>query len=101
MFRRLREPGDTVEIVVDGRAAVASETDTVAAALLVLGVSPFRRTHGGNAPRTVWCGMGACFDCLVTVDGEGNRQACLTPVRPGMTIETGARLPPLPRDAGR
>jgi hypothetical protein len=37
--------------------------------------------------------MGVCFDCLVTVDGVGNRQGCLTLVREGMAVETqrGAR----------
>lgn len=32
--------------------------------------------------------MGACFDCLVTIDGVGNRQGCLTAVREAMAIET-------------
>jgi sarcosine oxidase subunit alpha len=31
--------------------------------------------------------MGVCFECLVTVDGVGNRQACLVHVREGMTVE--------------
>jgi sarcosine oxidase subunit alpha len=37
--------------------------------------------------------MGVCFECLVTVDGMGSRQACLVPVRAGMVVETqhGAR----------
>ena len=32
--------------------------------------------------------MDVCFDCLVTVDGIGNRQGCLIEVRQGMRIET-------------
>jgi predicted molibdopterin-dependent oxidoreductase YjgC len=37
--------------------------------------------------------MGVCFECLVTIDGVGNRQACLISVRAGMRVETqsGAR----------
>ena len=35
--------------------------------------------------------MGVCFDCLVTIDGVGNRQGCLVPVREGMRVETAAR----------
>jgi sarcosine oxidase subunit alpha len=31
--------------------------------------------------------MGVCFDCLVTIDGVGNRQGCLVPVSPGMKID--------------
>jgi hypothetical protein len=29
-----------------------------------------------------------CHDCLVTVDGAGNAQACLVPLRAGMAVET-------------
>jgi NADH dehydrogenase/NADH:ubiquinone oxidoreductase subunit G len=32
--------------------------------------------------------MGVCFDCLVKIDGDANRQACMTTVRDGMRIET-------------
>jgi len=31
--------------------------------------------------------MGVCFECLVTIDGVGNRQGCLVPVREGMRVE--------------
>jgi D-hydroxyproline dehydrogenase subunit gamma len=32
--------------------------------------------------------MGVCFDCLLSIDGIGSRQACLVPVHEGMRIET-------------
>jgi NADH dehydrogenase/NADH:ubiquinone oxidoreductase subunit G len=37
--------------------------------------------------------MGVCFDCLVNIDGQPNRQACMTPVREGMVVrrQLGAR----------
>ncbi len=37
--------------------------------------------------------MGVCFDCLMEIDGVGNRQACLTPVAAGMQVrrQRGAR----------
>jgi predicted molibdopterin-dependent oxidoreductase YjgC len=37
--------------------------------------------------------MGVCFDCLVEIDGVGNRQACLTLVADGMQVrrQRGAR----------
>jgi sarcosine oxidase subunit alpha len=41
--------------------------------------------------------MGVCFDCLVTIDGVGSRQACLVPVREGMSVETQQGK----REAGR
>ena len=32
--------------------------------------------------------MGACFECLVVIDGVGNRQACLTTVTDDMVVQT-------------
>jgi hypothetical protein len=32
--------------------------------------------------------MGVCFDCLVVIDGVGNRQGCLVPLSEGMAVET-------------
>lgn len=88
MFKRF--DGDTrkpVEIFVDGRSVMAREGDTVSAALLASGLDVRRKTAVSGAPRLPYCMMGVCFDCLVTVDGMGNRQGCLIPVRPGMKIE--------------
>ncbi len=98
MFRRLHEPSRRVVIVVDGQSVTAAEGDTVAAALLLRGTTRFRQTARSNAPRGVYCGMGVCFDCLVTIDGEPNRQACLVPVCDGMEIITGAGAPHLTTD---
>lgn len=93
MFRRLLEPSRTMTIRVDGQSVGAAEGDTVAAALLLAGKSLFRKTAKSAAPRGPYCGMGVCFDCLVTIDGEPNRQACLVPVREGMEIMTGTGAP--------
>ena len=46
-----------------------------------------RSTAVSGAPRLPYCMMGVCFDCLVTIDGVGNRQGCLVPVAEGMQIE--------------
>jgi len=62
---------------------------TVAAALLNIGVTTFRRDLDGLARGPV-CGMGTCFECRVVVDGVANVRACLAPVRDGMSIETSA-----------
>lgn len=79
---------EAVEILINGRPVLACAGETVATALLAAGVRRFRRTHKTGAPRGLYCGMGVCFECLVTVDGVANVQACLTPVTPGMRIET-------------
>ncbi|SFH42320.1 2Fe-2S iron-sulfur cluster binding domain-containing protein [Ensifer sp. OV372] len=71
---------------------VAAE-QTVAAALLGQGISTLRMSVVGNTPRAPYCLMGVCFECLVTIDGTQNRQACMTIVRDGMAIssQSGAR----------
>ncbi|PRY03436.1 (2Fe-2S)-binding protein [Paraburkholderia sp. BL25I1N1] len=71
---------------------------SVAAALLAAGVSRFRATPVSGAARAPFCMMGACFDCLVEIDGMPSRQACMVEVKAGMRIRSqeGARdLPPL------
>ena len=89
MFARLPDDGaPAVTIVVDGTAVTARAGDTVAAALLVAGLRAFRATAVSGAPRGPFCMMGACFDCVVTVNGRRNVQACLVRVEDGMTIET-------------
>jgi predicted molibdopterin-dependent oxidoreductase YjgC len=89
MFRRLPDIEDQpVTIHVDGRSVAARAGDTVAAALLADGRDHCRTTPVSGEPRAPYCMMGVCFDCLVTVDGVGNRQGCLVPVREGMVIET-------------
>ncbi len=89
MFERVghRQRPDVV-ISVDGVRTVAKEGDTVAAALLAAGLLATRRTPVSGAPRGPYCMMGVCFECLVTIDDAGNRQACLIPVREGMRIST-------------
>jgi D-hydroxyproline dehydrogenase subunit gamma len=98
MFRRLREPAAVVTLLVDGEAVMADEGDMVAAAILLSGRSVFRHTAKSSAPRGPYCGMGVCFECLVTIDGEPNRQACLVPVRSGMRVVTGGGAPHLASD---
>jgi predicted molibdopterin-dependent oxidoreductase YjgC len=84
----IRRP-EPAEIDVDGACVTAFEGETVATALLAAGIRTFRRTASG-APRGPFCNMGACFECLVTIDGEPWQRACRTLVRQGMRVETGA-----------
>lgn len=100
MFRRLHDPGETLTILIDGSAFRVTAGDTVAAALLLAGISRFRRSAVSGADRGLYCGMGVCFECLVTINGAPNRQACLTLVENNMTIETGHGAPLPARRAG-
>jgi predicted molibdopterin-dependent oxidoreductase YjgC len=88
MFKRTHDDARReVEISVDGQRVLAREGDTVSAALLASGLDVRRATAVSGAPRLPYCMMGVCFDCLVMIDGVGNRQGCLIPVSAGMKIE--------------
>jgi NADH dehydrogenase/NADH:ubiquinone oxidoreductase subunit G len=91
MFKRLHEARQVVRITVNGRDVSAGAGDTVAAALLLAGHQAFRRSMLSGAARGPYCAMGACFECLVSIDGQQGLQACLVPVRDGMMIETMAQ----------
>jgi predicted molibdopterin-dependent oxidoreductase YjgC len=91
-FRTLPETGARVAFILDGAPASAPAGVTVAAALLAHSGGWTRQTATGE-PRTAFCMMGVCFDCLVEIDGTPNTQACMTLLREGMTVrrQTGLR----------
>lgn len=80
--------GAPIRLFVDGREISAFAGESVAAALLAAGIRALRETGREHAPRGLFCGMGVCFDCLVSVDGRPNLRACMTPVAEGMRVET-------------
>jgi D-hydroxyproline dehydrogenase subunit gamma len=89
MFRRLPDVDDaTIEVTIDGQAERVRAGDTVTAALFSVGIESRRTADMSGTPRTPYCMMGVCFECLVVIDGVGNRQGCLVPISPGMRIET-------------
>ena len=47
-------------------------------------VTTRQSVHG--MPRTAVCGMGICFECRVTINGNAHQLACQTPVATGMQI---------------
>ncbi|MFJ8331876.1 (2Fe-2S)-binding protein [Streptomyces sp. NPDC094437] len=90
--RRLADarPGPSFTVTFDGREIPALPGQTVAAALWSAGVVAWRTTREQGRPRGVFCGIGVCFDCLVTVNYRTDQRACLLPVAPGDAIRTQA-----------
>jgi predicted molibdopterin-dependent oxidoreductase YjgC len=84
----IRSTGRAISFRFDGRAVDALEGETIGAALSAAGITTFRHTPSG-APRGLFCGMGACFDCVVTVDGRIGRRACMTRAAHGMEVSSG------------
>lgn len=78
--------GAKITLVVNGRACSAFEGETVHAALLAAGYRVLRKTVRTGQPRGFFCGMGVCYDCLVTINGVPNQRACMTLVEDRMEI---------------
>ena len=79
---------DTVTIVVDGKEVTAKKGEVIAAALIAAGIIINRYTIKKKEPRGLFCGIGQCTDCIMTVNGVNNVRVCITPVEEGMVIET-------------
>ena len=77
-----------IQIVLNGESMMITDGQTVGAFLLEQGQRSTRTTRFGLKPRGMFCGIGICFDCLVTVNGVTNRRACVTRVKEDMSIQT-------------
>jgi predicted molibdopterin-dependent oxidoreductase YjgC len=77
-------------LVFDGRSVPATPGESVGAALTNAGIRSWRLTRKHGRPRGLFCGIGVCFDCLLSIDGLPNQRACLTPVAPGMNVDSGS-----------
>ncbi len=86
------ERGKPISLIVDGKTIAANSGETVAAALLAAGIHTFRLSQKNKQPRGIYCGMGVCYECLVTINGIHAQRACITPVVDGMQIETCKEL---------
>ncbi len=79
--------GETVTVEFEGEKCTVPAGITVAAALLAHDDDHFCKSAAEDNKRAPYCLMGVCFECLVEIDGIGNRQACLEPVYEGMVVK--------------
>ena len=79
---------DPAHFTFDGTRIEFRPGQTVAAALIGTGILSWRLTRVAGKPRGLWCGIGICFDCLITVDGLPNQRACLLTAQPGTAVTT-------------
>ena len=79
---------EKVKIKVDGKEIEAFRGEPIAAALMANGIKIFRYTRKYEEPRGIFCALGRCTDCVMTVNGIPNTRTCVTPVENGMEIET-------------
>ena len=76
------------ELTFDGVPVPIAPGQSVGAALVAAGIRSWRTTRIHGRPRGLFCGIGICYDCLLTVDGRPDQRACLVPAGDGMRVES-------------
>lgn len=76
------------KIIIDGKVIEALEGETITAALLANGIRVYRRSIRYGEPRGLFCGIGQCASCVMTVNGIPNVRTCVTLVRKSMIVKT-------------
>jgi D-hydroxyproline dehydrogenase subunit gamma len=89
-------PTAEVEIAFEGRTYRGVRGQSIAGILLANNVIAWRTTGDLQAPRGLFCGIGICFDCVVTVDGLPDVRACLRRARGGEQVDRQHISPPIP-----
>ncbi|UFJ39563.1 (2Fe-2S)-binding protein [Brevibacillus humidisoli] len=84
---------ESVSFRFDDRPLTGRKGETVAAALLANGIRTLRRHEETGAPRGIYCNIGHCMECRVTINGITGLRACLTLVEEGMAVASGHPLP--------
>lgn len=92
MFKRVTSSSESnseycLTISIDGHDVKVREGETVAAAVMLFDDSCFRRTVISGSARAPYCLMGVCFECLVSINGVKDRQACMVQVAEGMVVD--------------
>ncbi len=92
---------ETVTFTYEGEKVTARKGETIAAALHNHGVTELRKSGEEERPRGLFCAIGKCSSCLMTVDGVPNVRTCITAVREGMKVKKQTGLPGLKDNSDR
>ena len=80
------EDRPTVTITVDTKPLDVLKGETLAAALWAAGFISLSHNPNTDSNRGLYCGIGHCYECRVTLDGFEDVRSCLIPVREGMRV---------------
>ena len=78
---------DTLTLTINGERLRVPIGSTVAAAVLIAQATTFRRSVTGEA-RAPLCGMGICYECRVTINGQAHARSCQIVCAEGMEVQT-------------
>lgn len=78
---------EMVQFTFNGSPVQGVAGESIAAALHAAGIKMLRHSSRQHRPRGLFCAIGNCSSCLMTVDGVPNVRVCVEPLRAGMTVE--------------
>ena len=78
----------TITFTFNGNPIQCEEGQSIAAALIKSDQRELRKTRFGDEPRSIFCGIGICFDCVVVINGVANQRSCLIEAHDGMKVES-------------
>lgn len=79
---------ERIKFTVNGEDVFAYKGETLLAALIAAGYKGTKKSPLNHEPRGALCGMGVCFECIVSVNGEPNIRSCMTEVEENMKVKT-------------
>lgn len=82
------ERNQAVTIRVNGKPVSAYVGESLLAALIAAGIKTQKQSPVVLEKRGGLCGMGVCYECLVTVNGQPNIRACMCEIEDGMEVLT-------------
>lgn len=86
--------GRPITVSLDGEAVQGLEGQSIAGVLLAADRLSWRTTADGRRARGVFCGIGVCFDCMVTVNGLRDVRACQRTAVDGDVLTVQDEQPP-------
>jgi sarcosine oxidase subunit alpha len=75
-----------ISITVDGRSLDVLDGEILAAALWANGFISLGHNPSNGSHRGLYCGIGHCYECRVTLDDVEDIRSCLIRVRDGMRV---------------
>lgn len=84
MLRRTSS-NSPINFTFEGETIPAQSGDSVASAMLAHGTQALRVSTRRKVKRGPYCMMGACYECLVEIDGK-TVQSCMTNATDGLRV---------------
>ena len=79
--------GEKLTFFYNGKEVEGYPSETIVAALHAAGVRKLGNSPELHRPRGLFCAIGNCSSCFMTVDGEPNMRVCVIKCKQGMQVE--------------